>query len=980
MIGSAMKAIRRSALLAACASVAALAAAPSALGAYGVTAFDAANTANSSGEVFTQAGGHPYEASSSIEITNHEGPSVPVPDEPVKDVVAELPPGLLANPAAVGTCTTAKLTVQHLENDFNDCPVSSQIGVSYVNLGGSILVLPLYNMISDGAATRWAFNIGGVVVFYDARLRSESDYGANIEVRNINPSVPFIINKVIVWGTPAASVHDVARCDASKLGNSMNSVPVCPDAPGKVGGPHPAGLAEIPYVTMPTKCTAAGEGMRYAIETDSWIHPETFLHAEMRTHELPGYPTPSTSWGPQRGVESCHSVPFEPEISVQPTSTRGETPSGLAVELDVPTAGTLNPGGIAQSHLKKTIVTLPEGVTLNPSAAEGLGVCTPDQYARETATSLSGQGCPDSSKIGNLEIETPVLQETVKGNLYLAQQDDPSTPQHGAENPFDSLLALYIVAKLPSRGIVVKVAGKVEPDEKTGQIRTVFDDLPQLPFSKFTLSFREGARAPLVTPSACGTYTTQADFAPWSAVDPDNPTPAEVVHEETSFQVTSGVNGGSCPSGGVPPFHPGFTAGALNNNAGSYSPFYMRLTRQDGEQDMTKFSAVLPPGVSAKIAGVSKCPDAAIAAAKAKTGRQEQASPSCPANSEIGHILAGAGVGSVLTYVEGKVYLGGPYQGAPLSAVVVTPAVAGPFDVGTVITRVALTLDPRTAEVHVDGERSDPIPHILKGIPLKVRDLRVYIDRPDFTINPTSCNPSQVGAALFGSFLDVLSPADDVPVGLSSRFQAANCSRLAFKPKLSINLKGGTKRGGHPSLRAVLSPRGGDANIAAAAVTLPNSAFLDQAHIRTICTRVQYAAKACPPGAVYGHVAAFTPLLDEPLEGPVYLRSSNHKLPDLVFALHGVVDIEAVGRIDSVHGGLRASFEGVPDAPISKAVIEMQGGKKGLVVNSRNLCAGTNRADAKFIGQNGKPYDFRPVVKPRCGGKERKHRHRHRGA
>jgi hypothetical protein len=405
----------------------------------------------------------------------------------------------------------------------------------------------------------------------------------------------------------------------------------------------------------------------------------------------------------------------------------------------------------------------------------------------------------------------------------------------------------------------------------------------------------------------------------------------------------------------------------LNNAAGAFSDFLMHLTRSDGEQDMTKFSALLPPGVSAKIAGVAKCPEGAIELAKEKTGIEEREEASCPANSQIGTILAGAGVGSTLVYVPGQMYLAGPYNGAPLSALVVTPAVAGPFDVGTVIVRVALSLDPKTAEVRVDGDRSDPIPHILAGIPLSVRDIRVSADRPNFTINPTSCDPSQVGATIFGSYLDLLNPGDDVPFALASRFQAAGCAALGFKPTLSLKLIGGTKRGQFPALRAELKPRAGDANSRSATVTLPHSAFLEQAHIRTICTRVQYAAKACPAGSIYGYVRAFTPLLDEPLEGPVYLRSSSHKLPDMVLSLHGVVDIEAIGRIDSKNGGIRANFEGIPDAPISKVLLTMQGQKKGLIVNSTDLCKGkAQRAKANFVGQNGKAYDFKPALKSAC--------------
>ncbi|HEY8808938.1 MAG TPA: hypothetical protein VIM28_02850, partial [Solirubrobacterales bacterium] len=316
-----------------------------------------------------------------------------------------------------------------------------------------------------------------------------------------------------------------------------------------------------------------------------------------------------------------------------------------------------------------------------------------------------------------------------------------------------------------------------------------------------------------------------------------------------------------------------------------------------------------------------------------------------------------------------------PYKGAPLSVVAIVPAVAGPFDVGTVVTQEALRIDPRTAEVEADGSSSDPIPHILAGIPLKVRDIRVYVDKPNFTLNPTNCTRSAVAATLWGGGADVFSVADDSPLSLSSRFQAADCASLGFKPRLSLALKGGTKRGGHPALTGTYTPRAGDANLKSLVLRLPRSAFLDQAHIRTICTRVQFAAKACPAGAVYGHVTAYTPILDQPLEGPVYLRSSNHNLPDFVADLHGLVDVEAVARIDSKGGGIRATFEDVPDAPLTKVVVQMQGAKKGLIINSRNLCGHKSKADAAFSGQNGKSFDAKPVMKAECGGK---HKHKRR--
>ncbi|HMB53839.1 MAG TPA: hypothetical protein VKU40_11000, partial [Thermoanaerobaculia bacterium] len=414
----------------------------------------------------------------------------------------------------------------------------------------------------------------------------------------------------------------------------------------------------------------------------------------------------------------------------------------------------------------------------------------------------------------------------------------------------------------------------------------------------------------------------------------------------------------------------------------------MRLTRGDGMQDLSNFSAVLPPGVVGRIAGVGRCSEAQIAFARARQGsrggRVEQAHPSCPARSVLGHTTAGAGVGSQLTYVPGTLYLAGPYKGAPLSVVSITPAVAGPFDAGVVVVRVGLKLNPTTGVVEVDGAASDPIPHILKGIPLNVRDLRVYTDRPGFTLNATSCEPSATYATLWGAGT-VLDPSFETPVARAARYQAAGCAALAFKPKLAIKLKGGPRRGAHPALRAVVTPRPGDANFARAVVKLPTSAFLDQAHIRTICTRVQFAAgpgggALCPKGARYGYARAWSPLLDAPAQGPVYLRSSNHKLPDLVVALTGPpsapFQIELSARIDSVRGGIRSTFPAIPDLPVSRFILDMQGGKKGLIVNSRHLChkPGRNRARSNIRGQNGRFSKTRPRVVALTCAKRRKAR------
>ena len=325
------------------------------------------------------------------------------------------------------------------------------------------------------------------------------------------------------------------------------------------------------------------------------------------------------------------------------------------------------------------------------------------------------------------------------------------------------------------------------------------------------------------------------------------------------------------------------------------------------------------------------------------------------------------GAGITPLHTQGNVYLTGPYKGAPISLAIVTPAIAGPFDLGTVVARVALNVDPETAKVTAT---SDPLPSILYGIPLDIRQIVFQMDRPEFTLNPTSCDPMSIGGEMqtaTGGTSPLLVP-----------FQVGGCSALGFKPKLAIRLKGGTTRGGHPALSATVAypTTGKYANIKTAQVTLPRSEFLDQAHIGTVCTRVQFKADQCPPKSIYGKATAITPLLSSPLSGPAYLRSSSHQLPDLVVDLHGQVDVVLVGRIDSVNGGIRTTFEAAPDAPVSKFTLQMQGGKKGLLVNSTNLCKHpkANKAISLMEAQNGKVFDSEPELANSCKKKAKKHK------
>jgi hypothetical protein len=937
-------------------------AAPVASADFGVAQFDFTAT-NKDGTPATQAGSHPYAIRNSFVVNFSEtAPFFWQPDGgDIKNLTVEQVAGLVGDVHALPNCSTLDFFTFNPDTFESDCRPDTAIGITAPRVFEPSIwsQFPAYSLEPPpGVVVRLGFRVLAAPVVIDIGVTQEGEYNVAGTLRQVPQPLTTFGGDLELWGNPADPGHDKFRGEClpgpgdGAFGFTPPGQPI-PFIEGTTGCPVSEEHPKKPFITLPRSCTGPAVTTHRA---ESWAEPGKWVEGSVLTHDNSIPPQP-------QGFTGCGKLPFEPTIEGRATTKAAETGSGLEFNIDFADEGLTNPEGLAQSEINKLVGTLPEGMTINPSLGEGLGACSPADLDRETISSKPGEGCPNSSKIGTVRAESKLVDGAVEGSIFLAQQDDPATTTPGAENPFDSLIALYLVVRNPELGILVKLPGRVEPDPKTGQLVAIAEDVPQLPVSHFEVRLREGQRAGLVTPPTCGTHTSVIKAYPWS--DPDSPRTIL-----SSFKVTEGIGGGPCPPGGVPPFHPGFEAGSINNDAKAFSPFYMRLLRADGEQDMTKFSSILPPGVLGKLAGVGKCSDAAVEAAKAKTGREELASPSCPANSQIGRSLAGAGVGGALTYVGGQIYLGGPYKGSPLSVISVTPAVAGPFDAGTVVVRLGLDLNPITAEVEVDGANSDPIPHILKGIPLKLRDLRVYVDRENFIINPTSCDPSSAKARLFGGFLDVFSSADDVPVDLATRYQAANCLNLGFKPHLKLNLKGGTKRGDHPGLKAVLRARPGDANIGAASVTLPRSAFLDQAHIRTICTRVQYAKDECPPGSIYGHAKAITPLLDEPIEGPVILRSSDNKLPDMIVALKGLVDVDVSSRIDSKNGGIRNTFDVVPDAPVTSFTLTLQGGKKGLIVNSSNLCAGkTSRAKARFVGQNGKVANLRPRLAPQCGGK-----------
>lgn len=903
---------------------------------FGITAFST-KVRDPLGADYKQAGGHPYSASGTFELarrTNGEGSATQI--EFLKDIVTDLPAGFIGNPRAVPQLCSGTEAVRQDLYESPACPRVSIVGYADLVLGilktGSLSTgWPIYAITPErGAPAQFVIYLRGQVTLISVtpRLRPSEGYAIRLESPALskNPTIFSVGLTLCSYGV------NVEKGGAEHTGAPQ--VTGC--KPPTQGGIEPANPQ--PFLTNPTQCSQVPPVTKIAV--DSWERA-----GRLNPDGSPDYTDPNwhlvEAIAPK--VTGCDVVPFDPTINFQPTSAQADSPTGLDVSISMPTSGLESPTGIAQSALKKAVVTLPKGMAVNPSSANGLGACNSAQISLGTNDPVQ---CPDSSKIGSAEIETPLLEQPLTGSVYLAQQGD---------NPFHSLLALYLVAESEERGILVKIPGHVEP-QPDGQLVANFDDNPQVPFSSLKLHFNSGNRAPLLNPPSCGIYEIESALYPWSA-------PGQAQTVTSSFQITEGPNGGPCPSGGLAPK---LNAGVTNPVAGSTSPFVMNLSREDGTGRFSGIELTPPPGLTAYLKGIPYCPDATLAGIPGAegTGAAQLASPSCPAASQVGSVSVGAGGGSSPYYVNtGRVYLAGPYKGAPLSLAIVTPAVAGPFDLGNVVVRAGTYVNPETAQITV---KSDPIPTILHGIPLDVRDIRVNVDRPNFTVAPTNCKAMSVDANVTG-------PAGSAST--SDRFQVGECRALNFAPKLSLKLKGGTKRNMYPALTATLTQSQGQANIRRVQVLLPHSEFLEQGHIGTICTRVQFNAvpRDCPAKSVYGYAEAESPLLGYALKGPVYLRANGgeRELPDLVAALRGPasqpVEVDLVGYVDSVNARIRNTFALAPDAPVSKFVLRMKGGKKGLLVNSRNICNGANRATAKFDGQNGKIHDFQPALKAECG-------------
>jgi hypothetical protein len=858
------------------------------------------------------AGSHPYALTMHLAFNEAEDARTgeTVPDGDLRNLSLELPPGLLLNPLAVSRCTPTdfnrpRLSPFELSRSGEDCPDQSQLGTAEIETGlegGAARRFGVFNLQPPpGVPARIGLAPFGTPLVLDVQIRTGSadQYRLALEGTNFPQTLGLAGLDMTLWGTPWGAAHDAERGDC--LNESEPSF-----GWGKCSVGPPSQRPPLAYLTMPSGCE---EPIAFTATASSWQQPLP-VRATSVTTDSAGQPL---------RLEGCESLGFAPRAFGQLGNGRTSSPSGFRLLLDNDQSGLTAPGQRVLSQPRRAVVSLPAGVTINPSLASGLGSCSPSAYAAEAAASGPGEGCPNDAKIGEVRLSSPLFEEPIEGGVFLAEPDNSLTPAAGSENPFDSLLALYLVARSADRGILVKVEGKLVPDPADGRLTAFFEDLPQLPYSELEISFREGQRAPLVSPAECGGAMTRIELTPWLGV-------LGAAVTETTSPIDSGPGGSACPTG-LARFSPEAVGGSVNSNVSSYTPFYLHLTRTDAEQEITSYSAVLPKGITGRIAGIPFCPDAAIAAARDRNGAEETDSPSCPAASEVGHTLSGYGVGSALAYAGGKVYLAGPYHGSPLSLVTINPATVGPFDLGTIVIRSAFEVDPRTAQLRIDARGSDPIPHILKGIPLHLRDIRVFIDRPQFTRNPSSCEPSEVVSTLTGSGGRFGDPGDDSRAVVRNHFQLLNCRTLGFRPKLGLRLRGGTRRNTYPSLRAVFAARPGDANLKTIAVTTPHALFLAHQHIRGVCTQQQFEAGNCPADSIYGQAVAHTPLFDQPLRGPVYLRSSSHRLPDLVASLQsGAVKIVLEGRIGPEKGGIRTEFRDLPDAEINRFVLQMYGG------------------------------------------------------
>jgi len=872
----------------------------------------AQNCAGAGSGYYTQAGGHPFTGVTDFTVANTGG----VPNATVSTIRVDIPPGLISNPQAVAPCTS-----------FPSCPSSSQVGVVslelYVQgLGDQYFGASVYNVPPPaGKVSDFAFQIALtplITIRTDivGGVRSTSDDGLFFTIAVPSSAVPaqLVRSTLIFWGVPGDSAHEPDlgwECDPVSAVLQMNPKCLPPDS----GSTH--NLSGTPFLSLPSGCVPAGQTSTLTL-SDSTGATATATSAT---------PVPATG---------CQSVPFDPSISIAPATTQADTPTGLAVDLHVPQNN--DPGGLATSTLQSATVTLPPGLTLDPSAANGLAACSPAQFGQGSDAPPS---CPAASRVGTVEIDTPLLAQPLTGAVYLGCDGAPPTPCPASSG----LSFLYVYATSATYGVTQKLVGTVSADPASGQLTTTFANQPQVPFSDLKLSFKGGPNAPLANPLACGTATVTSSLTPWSGNPASSPTAA--------YEVDSNGSGGACPQ--PAPFSPSLVVAESSPQAGAFiGSFSVVVARADGQQYLRALSVSLPRGLLGMVASVPLC-----AAAQASSG-------TCGAASQIGHVTVYSGAGPEPVLETGAVYLTGPYAGAPFGLSIVVPALAGPFDLGTVVVRTALAIDRADAHVSVV---SDPLPQVLDGIPLRYKVIGITIDRPRFLFNPTSCAPLATSATVTSASGATATPA--------SPFQAVGCSSLPFAPTLKVALggRGQTRSGGHPTLTVSVTSAPGQANIRSASVALPRSLGVDLTAAQSrVCLTAASLTDSCPASSIVGSARIVTPLLGQPLTGPVYFvqGSGANPLPALLVTLRGQVAIDLRSQTSiSGAGNLVTTFPAIPDAPLSSFVLQLNGGRQGIlaVAAGSNLCTAPQTVHGAFLAQSGRAERLAVTPATPCGNR-----------
>ncbi len=919
---------------------------------------------------FLEAGGHPPIGFTQYIIQHNEVPVEglgilkpivePRVDRTIKTLRVDLPPGLTVNPQATPRCPLALFEftteIEGKEVHVPQCPKSTRVGTDYVTL--------VVNTPNAVPAPSPPFP-EGTFLPVGFEIPPDPEKGTEVSIYNLEPNAgePALLGFVVAGKELIFLKTDVAWesdfHEAFTIEEPAPSVPFSTLKNRQVNFGQEAGNIEASggngtFISNPTTCFDPND---WSTLYSTWFRAESYgePNAEFPSGSTPLEARVEDSEGNLYQQKGCGEVPFDVTVHVSPGTAQIDSPSPATVTTNVPFEEPSKGGNErAQSHLRKAVITLPNGMGINPSGSNGLQACTDAQFKK--GVRAYDNECPAESKVGSVEITSPPLSAPLKGDIYVGEQKS-SDPTSGEE------FRILVEAKDQSQGIDVRLVGHTAANPVTGQLTATFDEqevgplagklpngLPQVPFNTVVLRF-DGPHLVLTSPPTCSSAETTGQMEPWAR-------PGTQTAVSSAFTLSSDPQGGSCPTTlAARRFAPGYTAKSDNTKAGAYSPFRVHVGRADGEQELKAVNVTLPKGLIGNLTGIPYCSSSALDAAAQSSGKAQIASPSCSDASKIGSASTTSGTGDRAVTLDGGAYLAGPYKGAPLSIATITPAVSGPFDLGTVVVRVALNINPETAQVNAV---SDEIPDVFGGAKLDIRSIDVNVDRTKFMLNPTNCAAQATAGTINGGGANPASSSAWSSYAVSAPYQATGCNKLGFKPKLFTKLSGGkgvTQRAKHPKLRAILEARKGDANLARSALVLPHALFLDQGNIRTVCTRPQLASETCPKASIYGHAEARSPALEGKLKGPVYLVSSDHELPDLLANLRGQVNIHLRGVITSPHGGIKTVFSSAPDVPVSKFILRMEGGKKkGLLVNSRNLCKGKKRLSSymNLKGQNGK--------------------------